>query len=863
MNSELQKAILELAAGRGRKYLLRNQTTLKGEAAMTKGEAAMTELLRDVRFAARLLWRQKGFAVTALLTLAACIGANAIVFAVVNSVVLRPLPFPYSDRLVTIFNSYPRAGVERGDNSVPDYYDRRAEADVFESVAVYDERGMTVGSEGRPERVRGFVATPSLLTMLHARPHRGRLFTEADAEPDQSRKVILSHALWQRLFAGRDDAIGRDLRVDGVPFAIVGVLPENFVFLNAEAQLWTPAAFGSRDRADDRRHSNNWEMIGRLKPGGTIAKAQARIDAINARMSERMPQFRQILKDAGYHTRVLWLQDDLVREVRDTLFLLWAGVAFVLLIGWVNLANLTLVRSTARLKEFATRHALGAGRWRLARQLLTETALLTLAGAALGLLAAYATLRSLGPAKRANLPRATEIAMDGTAALFTLLVAIVAAAAIGAIPMIAIRQSALNQTMREEGRSGTASRRARLFGRALVASQVAFAFMLLIAAGLLLASFRRVLAVDPGFNPNQILTARINLPGSRYRDDAVRRAFVAAALDRLRAVPGVRRAGATTTIPYGGSQGDSVILAEGYRMAPGESLIAPHQIVATPGYFETMQARLRRGRFFTPADHERATRVVIIDTPLARKFWPDEDPIGRRMWVPDSVEALTKGPGPNTRYLTVVGVVDHMRVGAVGDVDDQRVGAYYFAFAQSPEGFLTFAFRGDIDPSSLANALRREVAALDPELPLYDVQTLEERVASSVAGRRAAVTLAGGFGLVALLLATLGIYGVLAYQVTQRTREIGIRMALGSESGRVFRLIVGEGAALLAVGLLIGLAGLVAVRKALESELYGVSPFEPAVLASVTGVLAAVALAACLVPARRAARIDPAVALTE
>jgi len=550
----------------------------------------MQELLYDIRFAARLLWKQKGYALTALLTLTACIGANAIIFGVVNAVVLRPLPYPDADRLVTIFNSYPRAGVERASNSVPDYFDRRAETAVFENVAIYRTRGMTIGSEGRPERLLGFSATPSLLPLLGVRPHRGRLFTEDELEVAQSRKVILSYGLWQRRFAGRDDAIGSDLRINGEPHTIVGVLPADFVFLTAEAQLWTPAAFSPRDRSDERRHSNNWQMIGHLRAGRTVADARARIDAINARNQERFPHFREILKNAGYHTAVASFHDDLVREVRDTLFLLWGGVACVLLIGWVNLANLTLVRSTARLKEFATRHALGAGRWRLARQLLTETTLLTAVGAALGLFAAYATLRSVSLETLEQLPRSTEIALDGSVALFTALLAVGVAIGIGLIPVIAIRQSNLNQVMRDEGRSGTASRRARLVGRALVASQIAFAFMLLIAAGLLLASFRRVLAVEPGFNPDQMLTGRISLPVSRYADAAARRTLVARALERVRAVPGVRAAGATTTIPYGGSTSDSVILAEGYRMAPGESLISPHLVVVTDGYFETVQA---------------------------------------------------------------------------------------------------------------------------------------------------------------------------------------------------------------------------------------------------------------------------------
>ena len=819
---------------------------------------------QDIRFAARLLWKQKVFAVAVVVTVAACIGANATIFSVVNAVLLRALPFPDSDRLVTLMNSYPKAGVERATNGVPDYFDRRRETDVFEEQALYRERGQTVGGEGQPERVQAFQVTPSIFGVLRAQAVRGRLLSEADGEVGQERKVVIAYSLWQRAFAGSDDAIGKDLRVNGIPHTVVGVLPEDFMFLTREAELWLPVAFAPAEKSDDRRHSNNWHMIARLKPGRTIAQAQAQIDALNARNMERFPQFREILVNAGFHTKVLSTHADLVRDVRATLYLLWGGVALVLIIGCVNLTNLMLVRSSARTREMATRHALGAGRGRLARQLVTEATMLTVAGAVVGLAASYWALQILVAGALAGLPRADEIALDGQVVGFTLALALAVGLAISVVPMLSLHRMNLNQAIREEGRSGTAGRRARLVRRVLVASQVAFAFMLLVAAGLLLASFRRVLQVDPGFNTQSVLTGNVSLPQSRYADDAARRAFMNRALERVRSLPGVVEAGATSTIPFGGSNSDSVIVAEGYEMKPGESLVSPTQIIATDGYFEALQVPLVAGRFFTDGDTERAPRVIIIDEQLARRFWPGQSPLGRRMWQPDDVREFTTGPGPTARFYTIVGVVRRVSIGGlVETADDFRHGAYYFPYPQSPESFMTLAIRTAGSPESLTAAVRREISAIDPELPFYSVRTIAELMERSLANRRTPMMLAVAFGAVALMLAAVGIYGVLAYQVTQRTREMGIRMALGSDAGAIFRLVIGEGAALLAVGFVLGLAGVFALRRSLATQLYEVQPMDPPVVGLVAAVLCIVGLIACAVPARRASRINPLVALTD
>jgi putative ABC transport system permease protein len=449
-------------------------------------------------------------------------------------------------------------------------------------------------------------------------------------------------------------------------------------------------------------------------------------------------------------------------------------------------------------------------------------------------------------------------------AAFTLGLAFLVGIVISLIPMTSVHRMNLNQAIREEGRSGTAGRGARLVRRVLVASQVAFAFMLLIAAGLLLASFRRVLAVDPGFKTDHILTGNVNMPPARYKDDAALRTFMDRALERMRAVPGVEHAGATTTIPFGGSNSDSVILAEGYQMKPGESLISPHQINVTPGYFETLQVPLLAGRYFTESDTDTSPRVIIVDERLASRFWPGTSPLGRRMWQPDDVKEFTTGPGPKTRFFTVVGVVKRVAVGGlVESADDKRDGAYYFPHAQNPDTFMTFAIRTAGDPTSVTAAVRREIAALDPEMPFYGVRTMDELMNLSLTNRRTPMMLAVAFGAVALFLAAVGIYGVLAYQVTQRTREMGIRMALGSDAGGIFRLVIREGALLVAAGSVVGLVGAFALRTSIATQLYEVQPMDPLVVALVAGVLGAVGLIACAVPARRASRIDPLIALTE
>ena len=532
---------------------------------------------------------------------------------------------------------------------------------------------------------------------------------------------------------------------------------------------------------------------------------------------------------------VLPLQQHLVRDLRGTLYLLQGGVIFVLLVGAVNVTNLMLVRSSARMKELATRHALGAGLGRIARQLLTETMLLSVAGGALGLALGYAGVRALAAFGLEATPQGTQVSIDATVIAFTIGLAFALALLIGLVPVLSLRQMNLSQSFREEGRSGTASRGARVTRRVLVTAQVAFAFMLLIGAGLLLASFQRVLAVRPGFDASHVMTGIVSPPATRYKEDAQLIAFWNQLTDRVRALPGVQAAGITANIPLGGDYSDSVILAEGYAMAPGESLISPYQASISPGYFETMSIPLKRGRLFTASDDERAPKVLIIDERLAQRFWKGSDPVGRRMWKPDNPEDLTKGPGPKTNYFTVIGVVGNIRT--TGLTEKEPVGAYYFPFAQSVERGMTLVTRTAGDPSAIVGSVRQVVTSMDPELPFFAVKPMQQRVDESLVSRRTPMLLASLFGGIALFLAAVGIYGVLAFQVAQRRKEIGIRMALGSDGRRIFGLIVTEGLWLLAVGVAVGLAGAFAIRRAMETQLFGVQAMDPTVLALVTVVL--------------------------
>ena len=820
----------------------------------------MDWLKRDLSLGLRLLIKDKTFSATAALTLTLCIGANAALFAVVYNVLLRPLPVPHPERILLMKNEYPNSGVRDSSNSaVGDYYDRLRDVSALQEQALLNHSDVAIGQQEAATRVHVANVTPSFLRLLGVQPALGRIFTEQEGEPGNEKKVVLSASFWRSRFGGSPAVVGTDVRLDGQPYTVVGVMPESLEAFDPGAVAWRALAFTPEQR--EKRHSNNYWNIGRLKPGATLDQVRAQVNALNAANLERFPEFKEILINAGFRTEVVRLQDHLVRHVRPTLYLLWGGALFVLLIGCVNVANLALVRARARAKELATRAALGAGVSHLARQLVLEGLLLCLAAAGAGLLLAYAALRTLGALNLEELPFGSQIGLQAPVVLYTLAIAAAIGVAVGLTPILTFFPANLTSALREEGRGSSGGRSAHRLRRTLVVAQVAFTFVLLIGAGLLFASFRRVLRVDPGFVADRVLTASVSLPRSRYADDAPLRAFTDEALRRLRALPGVVSAGATDTIPFGSQHSDSVILAEGYQMKPGESLISPNQVVATPGYFETMGVRLARGRFFRDGDSAEAPRVIIVDEKLAKRFWPGQDPIGRRMFQPSDIKDLLS-INEKTVFLTVVGVIADVKLQDLTE-GDRMVGTYYTPMAQDTSRLVTFTVKAPGRPELLAASVRRVIATLDPELPVYDERTMAERTNGALLERRSPAMLSLLFGLVALVLSAVGIYGVLAYLVTQRSKEIGIRMALGSSAGAVFELVLREGLRLVGLGLLLGGGLALALGKTLESLLYGIRASDPGVLAAMTALLASVALLACALPARRATRIDPLTALAE
>ncbi|MFB3826412.1 MAG: ABC transporter permease [Bryobacteraceae bacterium] len=809
-------------------------------------------MLHDVGFGLKLLWREKGFTATAVITLALCLGANTAIFTVLNPVVLRPLPYPESARLVTMYNVYPGVGASGGGaNGVPDYFDRRELKDVFEEVALIGGIGFDVGLEGAPQHIRGEYVTHSYFRVLRTGAALGRTFTEDECVEGKAGVAVLSHGLWKEMFAGDRNILGKTIRLSGVQHRIIGVMPESFEALLREVRIWTPFGITPRQRSDDARHSNNWGMIARLKPGVSLELAQKRVDALNQQNLDRFPRFRRLLIDARFATRVRGLKSEMMREISATLWMLQATVALVLLIGCVNVANLMLVRSNVRMKELAIRFSLGAGRWRLARQLLTESLLVAAIGGVFGLAVGAAGVPLLMRLGASELPRAASIALDAQVLAFSAVTALLTGLICGGVPVFHLFRRNLSDVFRQTERAGTAERRALWTRSALVVSQVALACVLLTGAGLLTLSFLRILSVNPGFRARNVATARIGLPRSRYTDDARARNLLARVVESARTLPGVTAAGLTTYLPFSGNNNASVIRIEGHVLAAGETPPVPGWNIADGGYFQALGIPLLRGRVFTPADGPEAPRVAVIDEFLARRYWPKGGELGARLLR--SMDSRTEKP------WTIVGVVGSVKTGNLAE--HNPVGQVYFPYQQYTPRGVHLVVKTLRDEPRIAEALRREVLRADAEMPLLDVKTMERRLADSVLDRSASMILTLAFAGLALVLSAVGIYGVLAYSVTQRTREFGIRVALGAASSDVLRMVLMQGIKLAAAGLAIGICGAYWMTRLVAAMLYDVKPNHPGVFLAVAASLAAVALAASLLPSLRAVRIRPAVAL--
>lgn len=812
----------------------------------------LASLARDVRLAVRGLFHEKGFTATVLATLALCLGANVVIFTVVHSVLLKPLPFPEPGRLITLVNSYPKAGVERAGASIPNYYDRRGHLPAVSAIAEVRSLTAIVGGNGAPERVAMDQVTPSFFGVLEVKPQVGRFFTEKEDEYGRSDVVVLTDGLWRERFHADPGVIGRTMRINDVPTTIIGVLPRGFHYLSDRARLWMPLASSAKDRSPQSRHSNNESMIGRLEPGATLAEAQAQMNALNLQLLASDP-FAKDVAAAGFHTLVLGLHADHVARIRPTLVLLQAAVLFLLLIGGVNLVNLLVVRATARSRELAIRQVLGASGGRVAAQLITETMVLALAGGVLGLGVGAGGLQALSLLGVNHLPLGSTISFDLPVAA----IALAGTAVVGlllALPVVWInRHRDLAPVLNTESRGGTTTRATHRLRHALIVAQIALAFILLSGAGLLGLSFSRVLAVAPGFQETHLLTGQVALPWTNYRHDRDRLNFATRLLAELRALPGVKAAALSNGVPFTNEISDNATFVEGYNPPPGGSIRAYYSSRVSGGYFATLGIPLVAGRFLTSDDMHSDRRVCVVDRDFARYYWPHGSALGHRVY--DRPPTM-KG----AHLITIVGVVGNVKQ---NDLADQAAkGAVYYPISATSAPLAMYVVLRTVQaPEAAASALRQAVRRIDPQLPVSGVETMTTRVSNSLQSRRSPLLLAGIFALVALILAAIGIYGVLAYAVAQRRREIGVRMALGAQPEKILRQFLGLGTRLLLVGIIPGLAGSWFVGRAMGGMLFGVSPANVEVLVATALVLAAVVLLASLLPSRRAARVDPMQAL--
>ena len=809
----------------------------------------MDALLRDITYSLRRLRKSPAFTTIVVVTLALGIGANTAIFSVVNTVLLRALPYRAPGALVSIQHFYPSLNNMEAPVSARGFRDYRDKTSSFESVAVETGFGANLTGTGDPERVPGVRVSGDWFHVLGVSPIFGRALGRDDDEPGKEHVLVLSHGAWTRLFAASPSAVGKMIELNGESYQVVGVMPPDFrSFFNRNADLFVPLALNAA--AFNRGYTNEYlNSTARLKPGVPIERAKAEMKTFAENLKKASPN-----SFAPTWTLQIRSLDDLATgRIRPVLLVLLGAVGFVLLIACANVANLLLARAAVRIKEVAIRSALGADRASLIRQLLTESVILALAGGGLGLVLAQWSVKSL-VALNPSLPRASEIGVDANVMVFTLAVSVLTGLLFGLAPALQTSTNNLQETLKDGSRSGAADFAGRNIRRGLVVVEVALSLTLLVGAGLLIKSVMKLQGVSPGFDSKNVLVFNLALPPVKYPSDTAQILFADQLLPRLNALTGVRAAGTTSVIPFGGGWSTSSFTIEGVTVAPGQNGPWGDIRIVTPRFFESLRVPLKKGRVFTDQDRQASPAVTVIDEQFVKKYFANTDPIGKR---------ITFGASPTSKdstWITIVGVVGHA---AHEGLDAEPRIQYYLPYAQTGGRGMQVTIRTDRDPLAILPAARDAVHSIDRNLPLANVKTMDQLVESSVGQRKLSMILLGVFSAIALLLASIGIYGVMSYSVTQRTRELGIRMALGAARSRVLALVVGQGMVLAAAGVAIGLVAAFALTRFLTSQLFGVGATDPATFAGVAALLAAVALLATLLPALRATRVDPVVALRD
>jgi len=810
-------------------------------------ESFVETCLQDLHYGARILRKSPGFAAVAVLTLALGIGANTAIFSVVYTVLLKALPYPQADRLVMVYENLPLPNYQNNRNtpSPGNFSDWSAQNTVFENMAAYSNRSFNVTGTGEPVRIEGELVSAAFFPTLRVNAALGRVFIPEEDRPGSSHVAVMSDGLWRSRFGADPRVLGKKIFLDDQAYEIVGVLPPGFHFPDPDDQLWAPLGLTPEERISRRSHF--LDVFARLKPGVTLAQAQTQMNLVARHLAELYPD-----SNAGVAAEIVPLREDIAGAVRPALLVLVGAVALVLLIVCANIANLLLARASARFREIAVRLALGAGRARVVRQLLTESALLALLGCGLGVLLAHWSLGALKVLAASNLPRAEEFNLSGPVLLFSLAISLAAGLVFGVSPAFEAARGKVQDALKSGSRESADASRLRTRSL-LVVLETALGFLVVIGAGLLVRSFLRLEQVRLGFQPEGLLTFRVIPRGDRYNELTQRTIFYHQVIEKLRALPGVQSAAAVRFIPLTLATGRKDFMIEGRAPSgPGQLPLAAYDIV-TPEYFHTMHVPLLEGRDFFWSDSPQTQPVAIINEAMAKHYWPGEDPLGKRFHL--------YGRDDNFPWMTIIGVVADVREFSPTREAEPIM---YFPIAQFayPDGILRdWVVRTTGDPVRIASSVPAAVWSVDKNLPVTRMRTMEEVRSISLASQRMNLLLFGLFAALALALATIGIYGVLAYSVAQRTREIGIRLALGAHRKDVLRLVISQGMRLASLGILLGLFGAFALTRLMSGMIYGVSSTDPVTFVAVAALLGVVAIAACYIPARRATRVDPMVAL--